>query len=155
MNEKLNDLLSVRLYSPNNVNAKLCDYLSDNGISITNGNRKTALIDGKRYAITFTSATNKFAECRQFGNEDGILTMHEKDGKIYLIEKEQMAIKNKTRELNGIEFSNFKAKISFDKLSPTNKIKQINKSDYVDAYMDIANDYAKKIVGGVANILGV
>lgn len=154
MRESIKEILKARLVSPNNVGTKLCKHLSENGLTVTKGIRKHVLINGRKYAVSYTSANNPYADCRQFSNEDGLITMYEKNGKVYMFTRDELNIVSLNRQLNGVNFYNAHSMISFNEATPFAGIEQVDVAEYKDTYKEVAQDYANSLVNIVENIVG-
>jgi hypothetical protein len=145
MNENIIKMINYRITNPNNATNSLCKYLQDLGFEIvTNRNRKVVLLDDKFYSISITGYDNKHLECRQFA-EDGLISLYEKTGQIYIIELEDLKIKFKNREFNNEEFRTATSLKNIEVLEVANII-QLDVNTYKLAYMDEAIKLADELV---------
>ena len=104
MNENIIKMIHYRITNPNNATNSFCKYLQDLGFEIvTNRNRKVALFNDKFYSISITGHDNKYLECRQFA-EEGLISLYEKTGQVYIVSTNELKIKVKNREFNNEEF---------------------------------------------------
>jgi hypothetical protein len=141
-------LIKARLQNPNNATSELYRILEDKGLQINHGRRKTLSHNGKTYAVTITGSNKEYADCRQFecGEYDGLFTMHEKTGLMYLLDKSELLIGSKTREFAEDKFKTAQSVIKFSELQPTNIISQVDVDNYQELYICVAEELAKEIV---------
>lgn len=145
MNENIVKMINYRITNPNNATSSLCKYLQDLGFEIvTNRNRKVVLLDNKFYSISITGHDNKYLECRQFA-EDGLISLYEKTGQIYILELNDLKIKVKNREFNNEEFRTATSIKNIEDLKVADII-QLDINTYKLAYMDEATRLADELV---------
>ncbi len=75
--------------------------------------------------------------------------MHEKTGKIYLLNANELYIGSNNREFNSDVFSNSISILPIVGLSPTDKILQLDENEYKLCYMDVAQNIANELVANV------
>ena len=75
--------------------------------------------------------------------------MHEKTGKIYILNANDLNIGSKNREFNSDVFSNSISILPIVGLSPTDKILQLDENEYKLCYMDVAQNIANELVANV------
>jgi len=141
-------LIKRRLTDSNNATNELYRILEEKGLQIEHGKRKSLIHSGKKYAVTITSSNREFADCRQFNCEDydGLFTMHEKTGLMYLLDKSELLIGSKTREFSNDKFKTAQSVIKFSELQPTKIIRQVDVDNYQELYICVAEELAKEIV---------
>lgn len=149
MNEDLvRKLVRARIQSPNNATAIFISLLQDAGVEVTvKGKRAIAHINNKSYAISITSHNKYVLDCRQYENGlDGLLSLWEANGQIYLVEDVLLNKGSKTRELSKKEYITVKSKESIQYLTPTTFISQIPTESYKDMYIKEAQVIADELV---------
>lgn len=142
MSINLVKMIENRVVSPNNATNYFVKYLKENGVNIINssGSRNYALINSKLYCITITGANEDKINCRQF-SKDGIISFSEKNGKVYLLNKEDLLIQNNnTRELNQNEYKQASSKCKIRRMKPTNVITQLSTKEYKKTYLRLADN---------------
>jgi hypothetical protein len=145
MNDSIIKMINYRISNPNNATNSLCKYLQYLGFEIvTNRNRKVALLNNKFYSISITGYDNKYLECRQFA-EEGLISLYEKTGQIYIVELKGLKIKVKNREFNNEEFRTATSLKQIEDLEVAN-ILQLDINTYKLAYMDEAVKLADELV---------
>lgn len=145
MNENIIKMINHRITNPNNATNSFCRYLQDLGFDIvTNRNRKVVLFNNKFYSISITGYDNNHLECRQFA-EEGLISLYEKTGQIYIVELEDLKVKVKNREFNNEEFRTATSLKQIKDLEVAN-ILQLDINTYKLAYMDEAVKLADELV---------
>lgn len=141
-------IIETRFSSANNVNVEFVKYLKNKKIEIDSSEKKYyALIEGKKYAISVTSHNQDYADCRQFSEEcDGLITLHEKTGRIYLFPKSSLSRGTKSREFSSKKYFSIKSIYKFSDRFSFSLIDQINYSTYRDMYIKVAKAHSKTIV---------
>lgn len=149
MNRNIVKMLESRINSPNNATHYFTEYLKLNGFDVVNKNSKKFVKIGLiSYDISITSADNEHLECRQ-SNHEGLISLHEKTGKIYILNANDLNIGSKNREFNSDVFSNSISILPIVGLSPTDKIHQLDENEYKLCYMDIAQNIANELVANI------
>lgn len=137
-------IIKERILNSHNATREFARFLKEKGFKVQNKRKLILQYNNKLYHITITNANKDFLECRQF-NLDGFITMHEKTGKIYIVNKEDLKVGTKTREFNDQEFYSVKTKdISEDNTFKPIKTMSVNK--YKKTYMDVAANIGNEII---------
>jgi len=141
-------VIEMRMVNPNNATHELFRYLEEQGVKVCHGRRKYVEINGMKFAVTITSANRQYADCRQFvSNEyNGLITMYEKTGQIYLYHKEQLLIGAKTREFSQSKFQTVQSIKKIQECEPYRYLRQVNTDEYQELYVKVSEELALRIV---------
>lgn len=144
----LKELMKRRLTSPNNATSILCKHLEEIGVTIEGDSKKYAVINGKFYCVTITGAESKYITCRQYDG-DGILSLYEKTGQLYLLEGVELDVESVTREMNQTKYRNATSYKEIGDISPMTSIKQVDVNEYKVTYLDVADEVGKELLANV------
>lgn len=149
----MKEIIKTRLVSPNNATHKFCDYLERKGLHVNHKSRKSLSYNEKIYAITITNADRDYADCRQFvcDEYDGLITLHEKTGQIYLLDKSELLVGSKTREFSNSKFQTAQSIKKINEINPTDIVTQVDIDKYQELYVCVAEELAQNLVNIAIN----
>lgn len=145
--EILREIMKRRILTPNNATTKFQEYLSSKGFKVLSDKRRRKYLEynNKKYCITITSSDSDKIICRQF-SEDGVISLYEKTGQIYFLQKDELFISEVTREMYNESYKNAESIFEIEELDTFDKIKQVDINEYKRNFIDIADLVGKEIL---------